>query len=177
MEKTYTIIVKQKGHEDIVRRGVDQLNRCVIVGELNLYFEEAIKQGSVIIEVHEEHYINLNINELKKVVGEDAWIYFYKGNTIWNLLLKDVRGAAVLPVICLKIDKRCYTSRCYIDSITDVYYLQETSDYEKDICSIREKYDYWCFGSCVKEIEIPHELKKLGFTKAVEDHYECDSSD
>ena len=51
---TYTIIVKRQGEKDMIRKGVDELNACIIPGELKLQFPKAFANGTMSVEVIKE---------------------------------------------------------------------------------------------------------------------------
>ena len=40
MAKTYTIIVKKNDYMERVRSGVDELNKCVIIGDMNIELQK-----------------------------------------------------------------------------------------------------------------------------------------
>ena len=48
---TYTIIFRQKGHEDLVRTGVDRLNATIIPAELKMAYPKHFKAGTMSVEV------------------------------------------------------------------------------------------------------------------------------
>lgn len=50
----YTITVKRKGHRPIERKHVDYLNSIVIPAEIKLAYPEAVKKGTLSVEVKEE---------------------------------------------------------------------------------------------------------------------------
>lgn len=50
----YTITVNLKGHEPIVRKHVDYLNSIVIPADIKLAYPEAVKNGTLSVEVKEE---------------------------------------------------------------------------------------------------------------------------
>lgn len=51
---TYTIIVHHKGHEDLIRKGVDKLNAIMIPADLEIAFPKAFEKGILSVEVIEE---------------------------------------------------------------------------------------------------------------------------
>ena len=54
MNETYTIIVRQKGKEDMVRTGIDKLNSIIIPVELKLAYPTAFKENKIKVEVVKE---------------------------------------------------------------------------------------------------------------------------
>lgn len=50
----YTIVVNLKGCDPIVRKNVDYFNSIIIPAEIKLAFPEAVKKGTLSIEVKEE---------------------------------------------------------------------------------------------------------------------------
>lgn len=176
MAKTYTIIVKKNDCAAHVRSGVDELNKCVIVGDMNIDLEEQIGKGELAVEFFQEHCVDMNIKKLQEIIKEPAWVAFLKDEQIIHSRLQEIKDE-VLPVFYLSIQKSYYSGNCYVDRTDQTFYFEEMSELEKKFLHIREKLTYWCFGSYIKPIDVPDNLKEFGFTKAVEERYECDSGD
>lgn len=176
MAKTYTIIVKKNDYVERVRSGVDELNKCVIIGDMNIDLQEQIEKGELTIESFQEHCVDMNIKKLQEIIKEPASIAFLKDEHIVRCPLQEVTDE-VLPVFYLRVQKKYYSGRCYIDRTDQTFYFEEMSAPEKKFLRIQEELTYWCFGSYIKPIDVPDNLKEFGFTKAVEERYECDSGD
>ena len=52
--KKYTLIVKRKGHEDIVREHVDELDSIIIPAEMKMAFPKEFETGRMSITVKRE---------------------------------------------------------------------------------------------------------------------------
>lgn len=52
--KKYTLIVKQEGHKDIVKKGVDELNSIVIPAEMKMAFPKEFETGRMSVTVKRE---------------------------------------------------------------------------------------------------------------------------
>jgi hypothetical protein len=52
---TYTIIIKHKGHKDMIRKGIDKLNSIIIPAELKLAYPKAFENKTLEVIVKEEN--------------------------------------------------------------------------------------------------------------------------
>lgn len=118
----------------------------------------------------------MDVLKLKTLVRESSTNVFYKENgEIKEKQLKDcVEDLDIIAIVVNAIDSY---SHCYTECL-NYYYYKDLTEEEKKKCWIHEE-DYigYCFGSNRRKIEVPNELKIFGFTNALRDYYENDSSD
>ena len=118
----------------------------------------------------------MDVLKLKTLVSENSTKVYYKENgEIKEKQLKDCTED--LDIIAIVINAIDSYSHCYTECL-NYYYYKDLTEEEKKKCWIHEEdYTGYCFGSNRRKIEVPNELKIFGFTNALRDYYENDSSD
>lgn len=120
----------------------------------------------------------MNIADLKKVVNPDYTIIYKKenDNTITHMPLNMCKSENE-NIIAIQIREKDYYGHCYTEILDYFYYIDLTEE-EKKKCYIHEEnYDGYHFGSNRRKVDVPDNLKQLGFTNGLRDYYENDSSD
>lgn len=119
----------------------------------------------------------MDVQRLKTLVSVEKTNVFYKENG--EIKEKHLNECTEddLDVICIVVNAIDSYSNCYTE-ILNYYHYKDLTDEEKKKCWIKEEdYEGYHFGSSRKFIDVPHELKGLGFTHTLRDYYENDSSD